>query len=204
MIRSLSILLASATLFTMSAHAQVKGAKKQAPKAEAASYDSWKKANVESFNYSFSYPKDWVANQSEHYDPDIAVDMNAENAPTIANAIEINREEAQGGAPYVLVYAYKKDPMPWSVYGPKIEKEMNEIMPMSFIGVDTTAQIAGYPAFDYTYAAQDVKVRHIIIWAHGNLYGAMYTTLDDPNGKNFRANMPDFDRLLKSLEIRKP
>jgi hypothetical protein len=75
-------------------------------KASNESLEKWTRTGIKKYKFSFAYPEDWAIDQLEHPDPDVlvpdsTVDLNVNDI----NAIEVNRESFETGAPYSIVYA---------------------------------------------------------------------------------------------------
>lgn len=204
--RYLILILAATLLFAAPTIAQKKKPTAVGRAAQKAiNVEEWVRVGNEKHQFSFAYPKEWTALQTEHYDPDEIIDTNTGQTATDFNAIEINRDTYMQGFPYVLVYSIRKDFQTWTEYGTKLAADLlnNAMFPgTQIVGVDTTYLFKGNPGYDVTYDIPKVgKVRSIVIYANGLRYGLMFTTLEDLEGKMFIAEMPRFERLLETLEI---
>lgn len=168
------------------------------------SVEKWKRVGLKEYRFSFAHPEEWAANQTEHPDPDIAVDMDAASKGSDFNGIEINREQIETRTPYVLVYAVPKEFQTYADWSARLETDIASYAGR-IIGADSSTEYQGYPMYDVTYEVPGMAVvRTIVIYANGMRYGLMYTVLDDEGGKQFKKQMPRFERLLETLQIEKP
>ena len=172
-------------------------------KASAEGLEKWVRVKNKDYRFAFAHPEEWVANILEHPDPDVAipddtVDLNKNDF----NAIEVNREEFESGAPYILVYAIPKQHQSFDEYFTRLNNDLG-LMAAKVIGADSTSTFKGFPMYDVTYDVEQyqAKVRSIVIYANGLRYGIMYTAFDNNIGNAFRKHMPRFERLLETLEI---
>jgi hypothetical protein len=181
------------------------GAPAPAKKVKASNepLEKWTRIGIKKYKFSFAYPEDWVVNQLEHPDPDelvpdSTVDLNVNDF----NALEVNREAFETGAPYILVYAVKKPQQSFDEFFTRLQNDIG-FTGASIVGADSTGTFKGHPMYDVTYEVKTLQanVRTMVIYANGYRYGLMYTAIEDNRGSAFRKHMPRFERLLETLQV---
>lgn len=178
-------------------------ASKTVKKTKGESIEKWTRVGIKKYKFSFAHPEDWVVEQMEHPDPDVLIPDSTVNLDVNDfNALEVNREGFETGAPYILVYAVPKYEQSFNEYYSRLQSDLG-FTGANFLGADSTGTFKGCPMYDVTYEVQQyqAKVRTIVIYANGMRYGAMYTALEDGKGSAFRKHMPRFERLLETLEV---
>lgn len=188
------------------AGAQPKAGKpKRATQAKPASHNAekWIRVGIDKHGFSFAHPEYYKIGQLEHPDSEEGVNANEEMRPTDFNAIEVNRDGAEKGEPYMMVYSIPKQVQQWEYYGQNLQREISAFGG-KIVGADTTFTLQGHKGFDVTFEMSDniAKVRSIVVYAHGRRYGFMYTVMDDKTGTRFVDSMPLFERLLETVQLK--
>jgi hypothetical protein len=172
-------------------------------KASNESLEKWIRTGIKKYQFTFAYPEDWAIDQLEHPDPDeLMPDSTGDPNAIDVNAIEVNREAFENGAPYILVYAVKKPQQSFNEFFTRLQNDIG-FSGANIVGADSTGMFKGHPMYDVTYEVKSLSanVRIMVIYANGIRYGLMYTALEDKVGNAFRKHMPRFERLLETLEV---
>lgn len=201
---TLALLLAGLCFVASQTRAQ-SGAQISAPVtsvAEKNGKEQWKRVTLPEYGFSFAHPEEWKANKTEHPDPDISVDMEAHGKANDFNAIEVNREGAEQGLPYIIAFAIPKPVQTWEEYKATLDRDL---LPLGaqIVGVKKNYELAGAKGFDLTYEwpSMNAKVRSIVLYKNGKRFQIMYTVLEEMKGKEFVRQMPRFERLLETFKI---